>query len=498
VRDLDGRIVYWNKGAERTFGWTAEEAVGRVSITLLARDVPLFEAAQAILLATGEWQGELAARTRDGRDITVEVHWTLVRDAAGAPKSILAISTDVSEKKTMEAHFLRAQRMEGIGTLAGGIAHDLNNVLAPILLSVEMLRDMVRNADDLRVLATLNDSAQRGADLVKQVLSFARGVEGVRIPVNPLQLMRDVRTFMRDAFPPTIDVHVTPAEGLWTVTGDPTQLHQVLLNLCVNARDAMTGPGKLTIAMKNVVRDEAYTRTHHDARAGSYVMVTVTDTGTGIPPAVRDRIFEPFFTTKEFGKGTGLGLSTTLAIVRSHGGFIDVESEVGRGTTFTLHLPADPAHVAEALERSRQTNMPRGHGELVLVVDDELAIRTIVGRTLERFGYRVLLAANGAEALERYGEHGDAIAVMLTDMAMPVLDGPATIAVLRNVAPRLRIIGSSGFASRDGGGVAAVDIRHFVAKPYTAEALLQALHLALSEPTDQDPTVPGSSTPSTR
>jgi PAS domain S-box-containing protein len=484
VRDLDGRIIFWNKGAERSYGWAAGEALGRTAVELLYRNAARFREAQAALLADGEWQGEILKHTKDGREIVVEARWTLVRDAQGRPKSVLAIDTDITEKKKIESQFLRAQRMEGIGTLAGGIAHDLNNVLAPIMMSIEMLKDLVRNDDDLALLTTLQSSAQRGADLVKQVLSFARGVEGQRVTVNPLHVMRDLLAVMRDAFPKSIEVRFTSPRDPWTITGDATQMHQVFLNLCVNARDAMPGGGNLTIGMENVMLDETYSVLSPDARPGAYVMVKVEDSGTGIPPEIRDRIFEPFFTTKEIGKGTGLGLSTTLAIVKSHGGFINLYSELGKGTRFRVYLPANitesPADDV-AVERRR---LPRGHGELILLVDDEEAIRKVARRTLERFGYRVLVAGNGAEAVALYAQHPGEIAVVLTDMAMPIMDGPALVIALREMNPEVLIIGSSGLAS-DGGVTTAAGawVHHYVPKPYTAEALLKSLEQVLASVT---------------
>jgi PAS domain S-box-containing protein len=402
-----------------------------------------------------------------------------VRDAAGTLIRLTGIVTDITEKKKLESQFLRAQRMEGIGTLAGGIAHDLNNVLAPILMSIDMLGDALTSEEDLNVLATLKESAERGADLVKQVLSFARGVEGQRITVNPLHVMRDLLTVMRDTFPKSVAVHYRPSRDLWTVTGDPTQVHQVFLNLCVNARDAMPAGGDLTITLSNVMLDHTTAGVDHDARSGSYVKATVRDTGCGIPPEARDRIFEPFFTTKEIGKGTGLGLSTTLAIVKSHGGFVDVSSEVGAGTTFAVYLPANTTEAAGEPRAVDRLQLPRGDGELILVVDDEEAIRKIAKRTLEQSGYRVLLASNGADALSLYVRHWQDIAIVLTDMAMPIMDGPALIVALLALNPEARIIGSSGRAANDGVGDGAS--RPFVAKPYTADALLQMLHQVLGK-----------------
>jgi PAS domain S-box-containing protein len=481
VEELDGRLVYWNKGAERTFGWSAAEALGRSSVEMLYDDPEHFHGALAALHADGEWQGEVVKRTKDGRAIPVDVRWTLVRDAHDRPHSILEIDTDISERKALEARFLRAQRLESIGTLAGGIAHDLNNMLTPILMSVDMLREFVTDESGLALLATMQSSAQRGADLVQQVLSFARGVEGQRITVNPLHLMRDLLKVMHDSFPKSIEVRLTPGPGLWTVTGDPTQIHQVFMNLCVNARDAMAGGGQLVVTMDNIRLDDGQcSRLNADAHPGAYVKVHVQDDGIGIPPAMRDRIFEPFFTTKAIGEGTGLGLSTTVAIVRSHGGFIQLESEVGVGTTFDVYLPANTAEAAVEIDAVPRLGPTRGNGELVLVVDDEDGILRVAQRWLERSGYRTLLASDGAVGLSMYIEHQRDIAVVLTDMAMPVMDGPALILALKALNPDVRIVGSSGLTSMIGIARAAdTGAGHFLPKPYTGNALLEVLQTAL-------------------
>lgn len=427
--------------------------------------------------------GEITQFNQAGEPLTVEGRWTLVRDEQGRAKSILAINTDVSERKRIERQFLRAQRMESIGTLAGGIAHDLNNVLAPILVSIELLRLDEPDPERLTVLASLEDSARRGADLVRQVLSFARGIEGKRVLTNLHHLARELKQIVRDTFPKNIELRLESAKDLWAVSADPTQLHQVMMNLCVNARDAMPERGRLTLVLRNIVVDGVYAGMNPGAKPGPHVIIEVADTGTGIPARLQERIFDPFFTTKEVGTGTGLGLATVLTIARSHGGFVNLYSEPGKGTKFKVYLPAGAP--AESVERTavEQTRLPRGDGELVLVVDDEAGIRVATQKTLERFGYRVMLAVHGAEAVACYAAHGTEIAVVLTDMAMPVMDGPATILALRAINPAVKIIGSSGHDSN--GGVAkaiGAGVQHFVPKPYTAETLLKMLADVLANP----------------
>ncbi len=370
--------------------------------------------------------------------------------------------------------------MESIGTLAGGIAHDLNNALGPVITSLDLLQMKFTDPDSRELLAIISSSAHRGADMVRQVLSFARGVEGKRMEVQIKHLLQDIEKIVADTFLKNIAVRSKVPRDLWTAQGDPTQLHQVLLNLCVNARDAMPDGGELTISAENRVIDEHYAGLNVEADPGPYVFLQIEDTGTGMPPHVIEKIFDPFFTTKEIGKGTGLGLSTSLAIVKSHGGFIQVYSEVGRGTKFKIYLPARTEASSEAIAEVA-AEMPRGHGELILVVDDEDSVRQITKRTLEAFGYRVILATDGAEAVATYAQRSSEIAVILTDMMMPVMDGPSAIRVIRSMNSAVRIIAASGLSANGHvAQVAALGVKHFLPKPYTAETLLKALREILT------------------
>ncbi|NEQ23944.1 MAG: PAS domain S-box protein, partial [Microcoleus sp. SIO2G3] len=367
VRDLDNQILFWNKGAERLYGWKALEAVGKNALDLLDREQQAkLRQVQKILVQNGEWQGELHQLTKDDTEVIVESRWTLVRDEESQPKSILVVNTDITQKKQLEAQFLRAQRMESIGTLASGIAHDLNNVLTPILMTAQLLETEPQEERYHRLIPVLVANAKRGANLVKQVLSFAKGLEGKFTTLQVKHLISEIKQIIKETFPKSIEIRTDIPQSLWTVSGDATQLHQVLMNLCVNARDAMPDGGILNICAENQVIDQSYAQMHLDAQVGSYIVVTVTDTGMGIPPEILDRIFEPFFTTKELGKGTGLGLSTVMGIIKSHNGFINVSSVVGKGTEFKVYLPAIDSTETQVLE---DTELPIGHGELVLVVD---------------------------------------------------------------------------------------------------------------------------------
>lgn len=483
VRDLNDRILFWNKGAERVYGWSREDAVSRPASELLFGGDPAQNVvARSAIMESGHWAGEQRQTTRGGKEIIVDSRGTLVRDEAGAPKYVLTINADITEKKRLETQFLRAQRMESIGTLASGVAHDLNNILAPILMAVEMLQVKVTDESSQRWLSILQTNAERGGSLVKQVLSFARGIEGERLSLQPKHLIKDVIKILGQTLPKTITIKYDLPENLWPVSADATQLHQVLMNLCVNARDAMPHGGTLMIRAENKDIDANYAQMNLEAKAGRYVSITVEDTGYGMPAEVMNRIFEPFYTTKEVGRGTGLGLSTTLAIVRSHEGFINVYSEIGKGTKFVFHLPAAETE-GESLLASERPALPAGHGELILVVDDEESIREITRGTLETFGYRVLLAGDGTEALAAYAEHRGEIAVVLTDMMMPFMDGPATIRALKKLDPSVKIIAASGLAANEKIAEAAnLGVQTFLSKPYTAERLLVALAELLTAP----------------
>jgi two-component system, cell cycle sensor histidine kinase and response regulator CckA len=341
VRNIHNQILFWNQGAERLYGWKAEEVVGKNVLQILYKDIsPQLEDAYLKVMNTGEWRGELHQLTKEGRVIIVESRWMLIRDDNGQTKSILSVNTEITQHKQLEAQLLRSQRLESIGTLAGGIVHDLNNILSPILMSVQLLQKKLPDSQSQQILQTLENNVKRGANLLKQVLSFARGVEGKRTIVQIQPLMAEIEQIITQTFPKSIICQADIPKNLWDVRGDITQIHQVLINLVVNARDAMPNGGILRIAAENLVIGEHSAQINIDAKVGSYVAIVVTDTGMGMSSKVQQRIFEPFFTTKDVGKGTGLGLSTALGIIKNHGGFVNVYSQLGRGTQFTVYLPA--------------------------------------------------------------------------------------------------------------------------------------------------------------
>jgi PAS domain S-box-containing protein len=479
VQSLDNQIRFWNKSAEALYGWKAAEVMGQnLHQLILHKTSPQLQQAQQSVIECGSWQGELYQVTKEGKEIIVSSRWTLVVDFEGQPQSILIVNTDITEKKQLETQFLQAQRLESIGTLAGGIAHDLNNVLTPIITSAQLLlKTQLKPEKQERLLTIIEASAKRGAALVKQVLSFARGMEGEHTMVQLKHLILEVKHIVKETFPKSIEVDVDISPELLLVSGDPTQLHQVLMNLVINARDAMPDGGTLKLCAENFFIDENYARMNLEASVGPYSVITVSDTGTGMTSDVMSRIFEPFFTTKEQSKGTGLGLSTVRGIIKSHGGFLTVESAVGQGTKFQVFLPTV---LGTQVLPSLHKELPQGQGELILVVDDEATIREITKTSLEKSNYKVLTANDGLEAIALYLQHRNEISVVLMDMMMPEMDGLTAIRVLKQINPQVLMIAASGLTDSSQFNVAiGTDVQAFLPKPYTLQELLKSLHSVL-------------------
>lgn len=431
---------------------------------------------------TGNYDEEYQIIRPDGSLRWIRDRGFPIRDNAGEPYRVVGIAEDITEKKQWEAQFLRAQRLESLGTLASGVAHDFNNILTPILAAAQLLPVKLPKLDekDLNLFKLIEDSAKRGADLVKQILAFARGVEGKRVSLQVRHLLLEIVQVVKQTFPKTIQIRTDiPSTDLWTVSADATQLHQVLMNLCVNARDAMPDGGILGISANNIIIDEAYTHINLDARVGSYVVITLSDTGIGIPPELLERIFDPFFTTKEVGKGTGLGLSTVLGIVKNHGGFIKVKSEVDGGTKFQVYLPAVEDTAAQHTEEQL---LLAGNGELILIVDDEPLIQQVTKTSLEDNNYRTLLASDGIEAIALYAEYKHEISLVLMDIMMPSMDGLTALRTLQKLNPKLLAIATSGLTSNKQLAEAiGLGVKAFLPKPYTAKELLDILQKVLSK-----------------
>ena len=476
VRDLAGVILMWNRGAENMLGWSAAEAIGQVQWQLGHYEFKAFAAAQEQVIAQGAWSGNFAVKTKAGRSLEIESRWTLLRDEHGRPLKILSMGHDVTNQKKLEAQLLRAERLQTIGTLASGVAHDLNNIFAPFLVGLPILREAIHAAETREMVDLMEHSIRRGADIVQQLLLFGRGGETKRLPVNLARPLGEVAKIVRETFPKDILLRVVCPPDLWVVLGDVTQIYQIFLNLAVNARDAMPHGGILTITAENARLDERIRALAPRAEPGAYVVLSVRDNGMGMSPEVLERVFEPFYTTKETGRGTGLGLSVVIGVVENHGGFIQVQSLPNAGTEFKIHLPAQPGTVGAAVVKTPELNLPSGRGECVLLVDDEPAILKVAGKILERSGYESLVAPNGAEAIKLFQQNQRQIRVVITDYSMPGMNGFTLAEILKTLNPSVPIILASGLGDTlDAAKIRQAGLHSVLKKPYDAGTLLKKL-----------------------
>jgi len=474
-------LIYVSPGYESIWGRTRESLYANPREwwqAILPEDADRVALASA-RQAEGAYREEYRIVRPDGTERWISDRAYPVFGADGKVIRIVGVARDVTEKKTLEDRFLRAQRMEAVGTLASGVAHDLNNILAPILMVAGLLREREIDAETRRYLELMEGSAHRGAGIVAQLLAFSRGLGGERIPLQVEHLAAEIARLLNETLPRNIEVVREAARSLPPVLGNPTQIHQVLMNLCINARDAMPQGGRLTLSVAARTVSEAVAAAHDHVKAGSFVVLTVRDNGHGMTPELQRRIFDPFFTTKDVGKGTGLGLSTALGIVRGHGGFIDLESAPGQGTQFEVFLPAlDCENVAEPA--ADEEKFPRGNGERVLVVDDEESIRIALSEVLESAGYEIVAFPNVVDALAAWPQQRETVRVVVTDLMMPGLQGWDLIYELRRDRPELPFIVCSGL----GQNVTQEEIERagaqcVLSKPFTAQALLRAVRTAL-------------------
>ncbi|MDB6036647.1 MAG: hybrid sensor histidine kinase/response regulator [Verrucomicrobiales bacterium] len=423
VRNIDQYITYWNKASERIYGWNSSEVIGKRACELLYGSNPsrrdhIWDA----VLEKGEWVGELTQITKAGKQIHVASRRTLLRDVHGAPLAILNINTDITEKKNLESQILRSQRVDCIGAMAGGIAHDLNNVLTPILLASGILQTQLTFPNDLRMVNVVKKNAQKGADLVKQILQFASGTKPPETELDFASLLSDLTNLSFKAFPGNVKIESEVQQGLFSVSGDRTQFHQILLNLCVNARDAMPGGGKLAIKISNTIFSDRVIQGQKRPVTGNFVELAVSDTGTGIPPEIAAHIFEPFFTTKSIDKGSGLGLSTVATIVRNHQGYLELETAIGRGTTFRVFLPAADGKRSDEKNNVFMNPAGCGQGQGILLINEEYALLEMTKELLEAHDYRVVTATGGFEALAQLERCQEKIAALIIDLPTPELN----------------------------------------------------------------------------
>lgn len=481
VMNLQSRITYWSKRATELYGWREDEVRYQDAYDLLHRaDTDEFIQAQAAVIEDGTWSGILRQLRQDGTELLVESRWTLIHDADGQAKAIVTVNTDITERKKLETQLLRSQRMESLGTLAGGMAHDLNNIFGPILLALEVLGTRVTGEVERKMLQTLESCTKRGAGLIRQVLSFARGADGERIVLQLSYLLDELEHILADTLPRSVQLQTNIPSDLWLMQGDATLLQQVFMNLCVNARDAMPNGGLLKIEASNHIVSEHFAKQHVGVESGVYVRVRVSDTGCGMPPQVLDKIFEPFFSTKE--NGTGLGLATTIGIIKGHDGFIDVFSEVGGGSRFDVYFPAQEGDAIVSEPVVPANSRLEGNGETILVVDDEASMRALMQTVLESHQYKVLTAVDGAHGIAAFVEYSADIDLVITDLMMPRMDGNALVASLRQIRPEVPIVAVSGLV-QDRNVLPDTEeaIQVFLKKPFDAHELLAALKEVLAE-----------------
>lgn len=466
MRDMSDTILFWNQGAARIYGFSCEEALGRDVKQLIysADALPAFYEAKRRTEADGQWVGELKQQSKGGSNIISSSRWTLMRSDSGLPERILVINSDITDKRKLEEQFLRAQRLESIGILASGLAHDLNNVLAPIMMGAEVIRQSDLPPDTVEIVETIAKSAQRGADILKQVLTFGRGGDGHRVSLKLQPILKEVAKLIVNTFPKSIQFSLQVHDELHPIGGDPTQLLQVLVNLCINSRDAMPSGGNLTVTARNVIRNDR-----------QMVLVSVADSGVGMTPEILEKAYDPFFTTKEPGHGTGLGLPSVLRIVQGHGGTVSAKSQVEVGTIFEILLPANIvplAHERYAVPKQ----VPRGNGEMILVVDDEKEIRHLIAQVLINYNYNVITAEDGNQAIIRFVENKESIRLVITDFMMPMVDGASLAKAVAAVHPDVKIIATSGLAEHH----QLPQAKAFLKKPFALDEFLAIVQEVLS------------------
>jgi PAS domain S-box-containing protein len=479
--DLEGRVRMINNYVEEMTGYSFEELKGKVLFKQLFPHEEQQEAHLALreLFAHGKHgQHENQIRTKNGRERVISWSGTLIRDDQGRPESVFVVGQDITEQKQLEIHLRQTQKMEAIGQLAGGIAHDFNNLLTPIRGSVDMLMEIAnRDEQQMEYLQSIKLASERAAGLTRQLRLFTRQDEGQRQPLDLNKIVRETSDLLGSSLARHIAVKLDLEDELWAVGADSSQISQVLINLSLNAQDSMEQGGTLQISTRNISLGETEARLSPEVRPGRYACLSVEDSGCGMSPETEARIFEPFFTTKKPGKGTGLGLSVVYGIVRAHGGFIEVQTEPGKGSRFDVYLRTTELAVAE-MERE-DAALPAGN-ETILLVDDEEMIRRLGRRVLEKCGYTVLIASNGAEAVAVYKEQGEAIDLVLLDVIMPRMNGQECLRRLQQLDPKVRVLIATGYtADSSVQRLKAEGVLGVVEKPFSVRTLAAAVRTAL-------------------
>jgi PAS domain S-box-containing protein len=480
LKDHLFRFVGANKPFCQGLGCSKEDLVGKTDFDFYpAHLAEKYRADDRLVLHQGKRVEAEEQNLCDGKMRTVRIVKTPVRDEAGRITGVLGIFWDVSEQRTLEAQLRQAQKMEAVGQLAGGVAHDFNNLLTAILGNIALtLGALPPNDASRELLLAAESAALRASELTNRLLGFSRQTILRPQPTNLNTCVEETVRLLRSTIDPRITLEKQSAPDLWTVQADAGQMNQVLMNLCLNARDAMPQGGRLLLTTENTTLGALETRHRLDARPGDYVRLSVQDTGCGILPEIRSRIFDPFFTTKGPGKGTGLGLAMVFGIIKQHQGWIDCYSEIDKGTRFTVYLPRNNKPASSVIP-TPLANVPVGGKETVLLADDESMIR-LLGRTiLQRFGYEVLLAEDGHEAVAIYEREKDRVGLVILDLTMPQLSGHDAFRRLLEINPKVRVLFASGYSAEHVSQVEHERIFGFIGKPYRPDELAQRVRLAL-------------------
>ena len=482
-KGLDGIITSWNKGAERVYGYTPEEVVGKHISILAPSDRPdeIPEILKKIARGESVEHYESVRVTKDGQPLNVSISVSPLRDAKGEVVGASAIARDITAQRKAEGQLHQSQKMEAIGRLAGGVAHDFNNILAIISACTEFLRDRIdRAAESSQYVENIQKSIERGSSLTRQLLTFSRS-SVIRPRVLDLnERLKDVGKLLRPLMGDDVDILIVSKSPAAVVEADPGQLDQIVVNLAVNARDAMPHGGKFILETRSEKVDEAFAEQHQNMAPGKYVLLAVSDTGSGMDEATVARIFEPFFTTKEVGKGNGLGLATVYGIVKQSAGHILVYSELGHGTTFKIYLPSADHKIGLASKPEVETVSPKRQGTTILLVEDDEIMRRLTRQLLQEHGYTIVEADDGKSALEWVASHAGPIDLLLTDVVMRRMSGPELVERLNASHPNLKVVYMSGYT---GELIAEREVLKrgvtLLEKPFTRTALLNTIHATL-------------------
>jgi PAS domain S-box-containing protein len=479
-KDLDGIITSWNKGAERIYGYTPDEIIGKHISLLAPSDRPdeIPEILRKIARGEGIEHYESTRVTKDGRQLDVSISVSPLRDATGDVVGASAITRDITAQKRAEGQLHQSQKMEAIGRLAGGVAHDFNNILGIINACAEFLRDRIDpSAEPSQYIDNIKKATERGSSLTRQLLTFSRSstVQPRVLDVN--ERLKDVSKLLRPLMGDDVEILIVAKSPAAVVEADPGQLDQIVVNLAVNARDAMPRGGKFILETRSEQFDEAFAEQHQNMAPGKYVLLAVSDTGSGMDSATASRIFEPFFTTKEQGKGTGLGLSTVYGIVKQSAGHILVYSEPGHGTTFKIYLPSADHKIGLESTTEVETVAPKRQGTTILLVEDDEIMRSLTKKVLEEHGYTVIEADDGKSAIEWAESHPDPVNLLLTDVVMRRVSGPELVDRLHASRPDLKVVYMSGYT---GELIAEREVLNrgitLLEKPFSRTALLNTIH----------------------